>query len=52
MRIYSSISYENQIVSTKKKIEAVLEFYKKNLDDIPYIVTYKRNIYEPELAPC
>ncbi len=51
MRIYSSISYENQIVSTKKKIEAVLEFYKKNLDDIPYIVTYKRNIYEPELAP-
>jgi transcription elongation factor SPT6 len=39
------------MVSTKKKIEAVLEFHKKNLDDIPYIVTYRRNIYEPELSP-
>lgn len=29
----------------------MLEFHKKNLDDIPYIVTYRRNIYEPELSP-
>lgn len=28
-----------------------MEFHKKNLDDIPYIVTYRRSIYEPELTP-
>ena len=28
----------------------VLECYKSHFDDIPYIVTYKRNFYEPELT--
>lgn len=28
----------------------MLECYKSHFDDIPYIVTYKRNFYEPELT--
>ncbi len=51
IRAYFSNNFDSQMVSTKKKIESVLEFHKKNLDDIPYIVTYRRNIYEPELSP-
>ena len=30
---------------------AVLELHKGNYDDIPYLATYKRNIYEMELTP-
>lgn len=43
-------SFEN-IAALKKKIILILESYKCNFDDIPYIVTYKRNFYEPELTP-
>ena len=36
--------------SIKKKIYQLLEFYKKEFRDVPYIVTYKNSIYEPDLS--
>ena len=34
--------------SMKKKIFLLLEFYKKEFRDVPYIVTYKNSVYEPD----
>lgn len=45
-------SYKQQNVSTaalKKKILTVLEYYKKDFYDIPFIVYYRRMFYETEL---
>jgi len=51
MRYFFPNAYETMLVSIKKKIYVVLEYNKKHYEDIPYIVTYRRNIYEPELSP-
>lgn len=46
----SNISIDRQII-LKRKIIQILLSYKEDLNDIPYIVTYQRNLYEPELEP-
>jgi transcription elongation factor SPT6 len=46
----SGISPERLLI-LKMKIIQILLSYKEDLNDIPYIITYQRNLYEPELEP-
>ena len=48
LKLQNNNSEEN-FSNIKKKIFTLLEYHKKNFLDIPYIVYYRKYIYEPEM---
>ena len=46
-----SVISQERLIILKNKIIKILQSYKIEHNDIPYIITYQRNLYEPELEP-